>query len=143
MLHSLSRQCFRATPVRKSKFFRHVSKHINTCIKHNSIFAKQREIASIYSYNNSHVHLSSWCACMSTISECVLEERKDFNFYSDRSSENVWLIFTFLECGFIKEYNIHITKIITFIQNITTYGRKLLDFFFSYWLPIFYRIFSS
>ena len=59
------------------KLFRHVSKHINTCIKHNSIFAKQRDIASIYSYNSSHVHLSSWCAYVPAISECVLEERKD------------------------------------------------------------------
>ena len=59
------------------KLFRHVSKHINTCIKHNSIFVKHREIASIYLYNISHVNLSTWCVYMSAISGCVLEERKN------------------------------------------------------------------
>ena len=59
------------------KVFRHVSKYINTCIKHNSIFVKQREIASIYLYNISYVDLSSWCVYMSAISGCALEERKD------------------------------------------------------------------
>ena len=59
------------------KLFRHVSKYINTYIKHNSIFVKQREIAPIYSHSISHVHLSIWCVYMSAISGCVLEERKN------------------------------------------------------------------
>ena len=78
MLHSLSKQCFRDTPVKKSQPFETCNKYINVCIKYNSIFLKQREIASIYSYNISHVHLWSWCVYMSAVSGCVLEERMSF-----------------------------------------------------------------
>ena len=63
--------------MRKSQAFQ-ACKYINTCIKHNSIFVKQREIASIYSYNTSHRHLCSWCVYMSAVSGCVLEERMGF-----------------------------------------------------------------
>ena len=78
MLHSLSKQCFRDTPVKKSQAFQTCNKCTNVCIKYNSIFVKQRETASIYSYNISHVHLCSWCLYMSVISGCVLEERMSF-----------------------------------------------------------------
>ena len=145
MLHSLSRQCFRATPVRKSQAFQ-TCKYINTCIKHNSIFAKQRDIASLYSYNISHVHLSTWCVYMSAISGYVLEERMGFSTVTGvqiMSDLFIYLYF-FVVWIYYKENNMPITKIINFIQKIKTkYGRKLLHFFFSYCLPTFYSIFSS
>ena len=64
--------------MKKSKAFQTCNKYINMCIKYNPIFVKQREIAFIYSYNISHVHLSSWCVYMSAVSGCVLEERMGF-----------------------------------------------------------------
>ena len=146
MLHSLSGQCFKAMPVRKSQAFRHVSKHLNTWIKHNSIFVKHREIVSIYSYSISHVHLSSWCVYMSAISGCVLQDRMGFFIVTGVQIMSDLFIYLYFFALWIyyKENNMHITKIMNFIQKIkTTYGRKLLHFFFSYCLPTFYSIFSS
>ena len=114
--------------------------------KYNSIFVKQREIASIYSYNISHVHISSWCVCMSAISGCVLEERMGFFTVTGVQimSDLFNYLYFFVVWIYYKENNMHITKIINFIQKIkTTYGRKLLHFFFSYCLPTFYSIFGS
>ena len=100
--------------------------------KYNSIFVKQRKIASMYSYNISHEHLSSWCVCMSAISGCVLEER--MGFFTVTGVQIMSDLFTYLYFFavwiYYKENTMHITKIINFIQKVKTiYGRKLLHFF--------------
>ena len=98
--------------MKKSKAFQTCNKYINMCIKYNPIFVKQREIAFIYSYNISHVHLSSWCVYMSAISGYVLEERMGFSTVTGvqiMSDLFIYLYF-FVVWIYYKEYNIHIQK---------------------------------
>ena len=72
--------------------------------------------------------LSSWCVYMSAISGCVLEERKDYFTVTGVQimSDLFNYLYFFVVWIYYKENNMHITKIINFIQKIkTTYGRKL------------------
>ena len=75
---------------------------------------------------------------MSAISGCVLQERMGFFIVTGVQimSDLFIYLYYFALWIYYKENNMHITKIINFIQKIkTTYGRKLLHFFFSYCLP--------
>ena len=55
----------------------------------------------MYSYNISHVHLSTWCVYMSAISGYVLEERMGFFTVTGVQIISDLFIYTFLWYGFI------------------------------------------